>query len=132
MSKRIVWIEDDAYIIGSVVRPLEDRGYQFEIIESLQEALARVDELRECDLILLDILLPARSREWKRERHVGLVILEHLREQGVDTPVLVFTVVQNAGVMEALKELGVRGILNKPILPSELESAVMATLEEEE
>jgi CheY-like chemotaxis protein len=131
MSKRIIWIEDDAYIIGSVVRPLEERGYEIEIIENMRDALDRIEDLHQCDLILLDVILPAGGKKWERERYVGLAILEHLREQSVITPILAFTVVQNQETREKLRKLGVVDILNKPILPSELEKAVLAVFGEE-
>jgi len=131
MTKHIVWIEDDANIIWSVVRPLEDRGYKITAMESMREALERIEELRKCDLILLDIILPADDKRWENERHIGVHLLRNLREQSVTTPVLVFTVVGNPETSKALRELGVVDILNKPILPSELERAVLAIVGEE-
>jgi len=132
MSRHIVWIEDDSYIIGSVVRPLEERGYKIQVIENMRDALEKVEDLRQCDLILLDIILSAGDKEREGERHVGLTILKHLRDQSVTTPVLAFTVVQNQGTREALRALGVADILDKPILPSVLEKKVLEVLGEEE
>ena len=91
----------------------------------------RIEELRKCDLILLDIILPADDKRWENERHIGVHLLRNLREQSVTTPVLVFTVVGNPETSKALRELGVVDILNKPILPSELERAVLAIVGEE-
>jgi CheY-like chemotaxis protein len=132
MTKQIVWIEDDANIIWSVVRPLEDRGYKIIAVESMREALERIEELRSCDLILLDVILPAGDERWEKEHHIGVHLLRKLREQAVTTPVLAFTVVGKPETRKALRELGVKDILNKPILPSELERAVLAILGEEE
>jgi len=131
MSKRIIWIEDDAHIISPVVRPLEERGYEIKIIENMRDALDKIEDLRQCDLILLDVILPAGGKEWEGERYVGLTMLEYLKEQSVTTPVLAFTVVQDHETREALRKLGVVDILNKPILPSELEKAVLAVFGEE-
>ena len=121
MGKRIMWIEDDVDIIGSVVRPLKDRGYEITVVESMREALDRIEELRCCDLILLDIILPAHDEQWEREHHIGVHLLRALREQMVDTPVLVLSVVGNPEVVKELRELGVLGFLRKPILPHQLD-----------
>jgi CheY-like chemotaxis protein len=131
MPRRIVWVEDDAYIISSTVRPLEDRGYHIEIIESMHDALERIDDFRECDLILLDIILPARDKAWEGERYIGLTLLSHLREHKVATPIIVLTVVQNNRIREALLALNVVAILNKPVLPSVLERRVLEVFGEE-
>jgi CheY-like chemotaxis protein len=132
MTKQIVWVEDDAYIIWSVVRPLEDRGYKIIAMGSMREALERIEELRNCDLILLDVILPAGDERWEKERHIGVHLLRNLREQSVTTPVLAFTVVGKPETRKELRDLGVVDVLNKPILPSELERAVLAILGGEE
>jgi CheY-like chemotaxis protein len=130
MSKRIVWIEEDTYIIRSVVRPLEDRGYQIDVVENMHDALERIDDLKKCDLILLDIILPTGTVDWEEENHVGLAILRRLRAQGVTTPVIALTVVRKTETTEALHALGVKHILHKPVLPSELEKKVLQVLGE--
>lgn len=66
----------------------------------------------------------------QKERHIGVHLLRSLRGQSVTTPVLAFTVVGNQETRKALRDLGVEAILNKPILPSELERAVLAILGE--
>ena len=128
MTKRIIWIEDDTNIIWPVIRPLENRGFEIIVIESMSEALESIEELRKCDLILLDVILPARDERWKEENHIGVLLLEMLREQSVATPVIAFTVVGSPEVEIRLRELDVVDVLHKPITPSLLEQAAMAAL----
>jgi two-component system chemotaxis sensor kinase CheA len=132
MTKIIAWIEDDANIIWPVIRPLEQRHYDIVVMESMREALDRIEELRQCDLILLDVILPAQDERWEKENHIGVHLLETLREQDVMTPVLAFTVVGDPEVGKRLRELGVMDILHKPVGLSQLEEAVVTILGEEE
>ena len=132
MATKIIWIEDDANIIWPVVQPLEDRGYEIIALQSMREALDNIDDLRTCDLILLDVILPAGDKQWESEHYMGVHLLEELRERSVTTPVIVLTVVGNSGTRKVLRELGVNDILNKPILPSKLEEAVLTLLQDRE
>ncbi len=127
MPKKIVWIEDDIPVIRRVIEPLE-RTYQFECIVSAQEALERIELLQDADLILLDILLPPGTGEASGDQFTGVRLLELLRAKGIETPVLVFSVVGNQKVDARLKDLGIKGYVRKPTFPSELKERVDAVL----
>jgi CheY-like chemotaxis protein len=128
--KRIAWIEDDAHIIEPVMR-LVKTEYEVVSIGSMKEALERIDEILACHLIVLDVLMPARIKEYEGERHVGVHLLRRLREQGVTCPVLVFTVLGTEEVMEPLRELGMVRTLTKPVLPVKLLELVKDILAED-
>ena len=133
MSIEIVWIEDDVDIIEPVVRPLERAGYRLHRVRSASEALECIDLLRSCDLILLDLILPSGETAWLSGRYPGIMLLEKLRSEfAVDTRVVVFSVVSNLEVNEALRRLDVKEIINKPILPSELKRRVEEVLVSQE
>jgi CheY-like chemotaxis protein len=125
MSKNVVWIEDDANIIKSVVRPLEKAGFEFNIMSSMQEALDSLEAIRGSDLILLDLILPAGIEELSREHYIGLHLLRKLKEEKIEAPVIAFTVVSDSKTLEELKELGVSAVLQKPVLPSMLKEVVV-------
>jgi CheY-like chemotaxis protein len=129
MTKKIAWIEDDANIIRSVVKPLEyTHKIEIEIFDSMKHALDEIDAIKECDLILLDVILPSGMKEMEGQFHIGVHLLRKLRELGVQIPVIAFTVIGNSETAKQLRELGVVKILNKPIFPSELEHEVMSVL----
>lgn len=130
-SKTIVWIEDDTDIIYPVVRPLERAGYLFIRLRTASEALEleAVEQIRNADLILLDMLLPAGKTEPVVGEYSGKDILYQLRKvHGVTTPVVIFTVVINTTLLHQLEELNVADIVRKPVRPSELKERVEKAL----
>jgi DNA-binding response OmpR family regulator len=78
---RILIVEDNRNLAHGLVTNLEFEGHEAEVAEDgatgLSRALARVHQL-----ILLDLMLPGAD---------GFHVLERLRADGVDTPVLVLT-----------------------------------------
>lgn len=131
MAKTIVWIEDDVDIIDPVIRPLERAGHRILRLRLVQEALENIELIRNSDLILLDIILPSGDVSKEYGRYSGLELLQELKdEHGIETPVVVLSVVTNAEVYRRLRELGVKDIIRKPILPSKLKERVERVLEE--
>jgi CheY-like chemotaxis protein len=125
MAPRIAWIEDDSDIIGAVVTPLERAGYRVDRYRTAAAVLAAVDEVRQADLLLIDILIPVGDTDRPFDNYVGRGLLRFLREEcGITAPALAFTVVANTHVHDDLVRLGIEGVLSKPILPSELKRTV--------
>ena len=82
MDKRtILVVEDDAGIRQGVVDALEYGGYTPLAAKDGHQGLARAIEA-ECDLILLDLVLPGPD---------GLAILKRMRADGRSTHVLIIT-----------------------------------------
>jgi len=127
--KTIVWIEDDSPIIAPVVVPLEREGHHVERVRTAKEALDKLEALRTCDLILLDIFVPVGGAPGDFGRYVGLHLLRRLREtHAIKTPVVVLSVLTNSRVHDDLEKLDVSAILRKPVLPSQLKVAVEQAL----
>lgn len=128
MTKFIAWIEDDIDIIDLVVRPLEIDGYQIHRYYTVQDALSNIHQIRRCDLILVDLILPSGNLNpfGKFDSHYpGLTLLHELRTTHFITqPAIVLSVVANASVNNETKNLGVANYLNKPVLPSVLKKHV--------
>jgi CheY-like chemotaxis protein len=124
---RIAWIEDDHDKIRSLVRLLEKDGHTILLYGSWREAEERLDEVCECDAVILDIILPPIENN----HYLGLSVLEQLRRQhGYKGPVVVCSRVKNPAVLHDLRELGVTEILRKPVRPSVLYEVVTEALEE--
>ena len=122
MSATIIWIEDDIDMIDAVVRPLEKDGHHIIRLRTIKAALDAVEQIRQADLILLDIFLPVGTMSPEQsgafgKRYPGIEILRNLREEkGVQTPVVAFTVLKSEVVDAELKSLGnVRGTVRKPV-----------------
>lgn len=129
MSKTIVWIEDDYYVIQPVVYPLEKAGYNIVNIPDTKEAVEKLDLLRQADLILLDMLLPRGLEGQDFGDYPGLKFFRELRNKyKVKTPVVVFTVLTQGNLIKELNELGAEDIVRKPIRPSELKERVERVL----
>ncbi|MGQ9595003.1 MAG: response regulator [Anaerolineae bacterium] len=129
MSQTIAWIEDDTDVIDPVVGLLEQEGHRILRLRSVREALDAVGLIRECDLLLLDVILPPGEPDKEYNRYAGVDLIRQLREQhGVQVPIVVLTVVVNPEILEQLRQLGVRDIVKKPVLPSKLKERVERVL----
>jgi CheY-like chemotaxis protein len=122
---RIAWIEDDHERIGSLVKLLEDDGHIILPCSSCQEVQEQIEAICSCDAVVLDIILPPAEID----PYLGLSVLEQLREEHeYQGPVIVCSRVRNPVILHRLRELGVAGVLLKPVRPSVLYSVVTETL----
>jgi two-component system OmpR family response regulator len=78
---RILLVEDDERIVDFIQRGLKAEGYAIEIARSGLEAIT-LGTQGHFEAIILDLGLPILN---------GLQICEHLRSNGVDTPILMLT-----------------------------------------
>jgi two-component system alkaline phosphatase synthesis response regulator PhoP len=115
---RILIVEDNRNLAHGLVTNLEFEGHEAEVAEDGATGLAR-GLRRAHQLILLDLMLPGAD---------GFHVLERLRGEGVDTPVLVLT----ARGDEADKVRGLRSgaddYVTKPFALRELLARVDALL----
>lgn len=124
MSKTIIWIEDDYDIIEPVVYPLRKAGHQIINISTTKEASERLDELKQADLILLDMFLPAGTGGKDLGSYPGSKFLQQLRnDHQINTPVVVFTVLSDEELLKKLEKLA-DDIVRKPVRPSVLKQHV--------
>ena len=78
---RILIVEDEQSLSEPLAFLLGKEGYEVEVAADGPSALSAFDRAP-ADLVLLDLMLPGRG---------GLEILSALREQGLETPVVVLT-----------------------------------------
>jgi two-component system alkaline phosphatase synthesis response regulator PhoP len=116
--KRLLIIEDEPGLVLTLTDRLGREGYRVESASDGGHGLSRALE-EPFDLILLDVMLPGRN---------GLDILRDLRQQGVDTPVIMLTARgQLVDKVVGLK-LGADDYLAKPFEMMELLARVEARL----
>ena len=113
---RLLVVEDEQKVANALREGLEGEGYEVVIEETGEDALTRSTTER-FDLVLLDLGLPGRD---------GLEIVTDLRDEGVNTPVLILTARDT--VDDRVKGLngGADDYLVKPFAFSELLARIQA------
>jgi DNA-binding response OmpR family regulator len=116
MASRVLVIEDDATLAGSLVRRLRRDGYEVELSPRGDSGLERVVRWRP-DLVVLDLMLPGRS---------GLEVLERLTRERLKAIVLTARV----EVADRVRcfELGAVDYVPKPFFLDEISARVRARL----
>ncbi len=117
-QKKILLVEDEP----GLVLTLEDRlGREGYVVSSATDGASGLERaLREpFDLILLDVMLP---------RHSGLDVLRDLRQQGVETPVIMLTARGQVFDKVVGLKLGADDYLTKPFEMMELLARIEARL----
>jgi two-component system, OmpR family, alkaline phosphatase synthesis response regulator PhoP len=116
--KRLLIIEDEPGLVLTLTDRLGREGYRVESASDGEVGLLRaLDE--PFDLILLDVMLPGRN---------GLDVLRDLRQQGVDTPVIMLTARGQVVDKVVGLKLGADDYLAKPFEMMELLARVEARL----
>lgn len=117
MSKILV-IEDDPAISSGIRESLESEGYRI-AVENDGEAGFAAAHNSSPDLILLDIMLPSMS---------GLEICKKLREEGVNTPVILLTSRSTESDKLLGFDLGADDYVTKPFSIRELIARIKSIL----
>lgn len=115
---RILAIEDDHRVASFLQRGLGAEGFQTSVSHDGAEGLEKVTR-EDYDVLLLDVALPGLS---------GVEICRHLRERGVDIPILMLTAKDS--VADRIKgfEAGADDYLTKPFAFEELIARIKAVL----
>ena len=118
MKPRILIVDDEAAIRSSLLESLTTEGYDAEIVESGEEALARCHGTV-FDLVVTDLRLPGVS---------GLEILQALRNQGNTTPVIMMTAYGDVDTAVSAMRSGAYDFIPKPFKLSAIKKQVRAAL----
>lgn len=121
MPLRII-IADDHPIVRSGIRELLESSGEFGSFVEVGSSDALVEALEQgrFDLVLTDFNMPGGQVT------DGLNLLELVRQRWPLTPVVVLTMVSNVGLLRAVLDTGVRGLLNKADALDELAQAIRA------
>ena len=101
-KRRILVVDDDASIRTMVRTVLERAGYEVSTARNGCEAIALL-MASDYDVVLLDVMMPKLD---------GLAVVDQLRKE--NSPVLAHTYLLTAGNSSAVKDLPVRGLIEKP------------------
>lgn len=111
--KRIIYIDDDIDLQYIVRLGLEIKGgFTVKNCDSGEQAAKEI-KMFQPDLVLLDMVLPGMS---------GIQLLEKLRNfpEIPRVPVIFLTAKMNPNQLAEYRELGVIGVINKPLNPLNL------------
>lgn len=126
MHKRLVLLDDDADDISPILDQVKNAGFQIQRWYSVDDAMMKFEELRNVDLMVLDILLPFEQTDGSTEEYTGELVLQRMKRENVQTPVVVFSVVGAGRERKRLQQkYGIKYCFPKPTRPSELAAAVM-------
>ncbi|MDQ5987408.1 MAG: Sensor histidine kinase RcsC [Syntrophus sp. SKADARSKE-3] len=119
-SGKILFVDDEEAIIDSGSRILEQIGYEVVVTTSPIEALeifrTRPDKF---DLVLTDMTMPKMT---------GLELSEQLLKIRPDIPIVLCTGFSLGISAERIKNTGIKGLIMKPMIASELANAVNSAL----
>jgi DNA-binding NarL/FixJ family response regulator len=122
LNLRILVVDDHA-LMREAVRAIIDSADGMEVVgeaETASEALRQTIELQP-DVVLLDLRLPDTD---------GLACLEAIRRRHPETPVVVFSGVDEPDLIRAALERGAACYVLKRISPLDLPAAIRQTLEQ--
>ncbi|MDQ6972731.1 MAG: response regulator, partial [Mariprofundaceae bacterium] len=123
MSCHILIIEDQAAVREVVVESIAEILVDIEIGEASSLAEGRVlFHSQHWDMVITDYNLGDGK---------GLDLIEEIREQGIDIPVILISGFLSPSRVKRAQELAVNRVFAKPFRPFELESAVKELLEKD-
>ncbi|MCL4534780.1 MAG: sigma-54 dependent transcriptional regulator [Bacteroidetes bacterium] len=102
--KHILVADDDPAIVGLLRDFLEAEGFSVSEAHNGKEVLARLDKAKP-DVLLMDVRMPDLS---------GLDILQKVKEQGIDLPVLIMTAFGTSSIAIKAIQLGAFDYIAKP------------------
>lgn len=118
MSKRILIVDDEKSIVTLITYNIEKAGYETDVAYDGIEAMNSATQ-NQYDLIILDLMLPGMD---------GLEVCKQLRQNKIDTPILILTAKEDEFDKVLGLELGADDYLTKPFSPRELVARIKAIL----
>lgn len=118
MSQKILIVDDEKPIVTLLKYNLEKSGFTTDEAYDGPEAVRKA-ETQEFDLIVLDLMLPEMD---------GIEVCKYLRNNKIDTPILMLTAKDEEFDKVLGLELGADDYLTKPFSPKEVIARIKAIL----
>jgi CheY-like chemotaxis protein len=111
-KKRILYIEDEQIVINVTKQILEYLGFEVDVLMQSREAISLLKtQSEDYDLIITDMNMPHMN---------GIELSKILLEIRPDIPIILCTGSGNAIDEEEIRALGIKGILPKPFLITDI------------
>ena len=118
IQKQICIVDDDESVADSLQALLVTFGFNVQSYSSGSEFLAD-ERHRAAGCLLIDQHMPGTS---------GLDVVDSLREEGVQSPIILISGRLDASTRERATRLGIRELLDKPVAACRLIQAIRTTL----
>jgi len=106
MSK--IFIIDDDIQLNLLAENLMYRGHDTSRISTATEALDQIDDLLQCDLIILDIIMELPASHTRRMitgiTNTGMLIYRELRSRNIEIPILAYSACQDSDTIDVFKD----------------------------
>jgi two-component system nitrogen regulation response regulator NtrX len=123
---RILLVDDDANTLASLSRAFRLAGHEAVVCDSADRAMEQI-KAQPFDIIFSDVVMPVKD---------GLTLLAEIREQGVDTPVVMISGQATIDMAVRATRMGALDFLEKPVSTEKLlvtvENALKLTRLEDE
>lgn len=118
---RVILADDHPiFLIGLQVVLEQDSTVKVVAVASSPTELDEQLKAHPCDLLITDFIMPAE------QHNDGLRLLERIRRRYPQLPIVVVTMLNNAGLFRSILALEVNALLSKASLASELPAAIRA------
>jgi CheY-like chemotaxis protein len=139
MKKKILWIEDESFMVKGLLRPMEKLGFQIDVADSALAGYHKAAAWDDYDLLIVDLIIPLSSDEhttpeivksWDNDRFAGIGLSKWLTtELNVQIPILLLSVVRNPLTEYDLEKYGLKYYLPKSgLLPSRVKEEILKIL----
>lgn len=115
---RVLVVDDEKEICDLIVRYLHREGMEVITASSGKKALEQL-EMQSFDIIVLDVMMPEMD---------GFEVLNSMRENGIETPVLFLTAKRSDGDIIQGLGMGADEYITKPFSPAVLTARIKALL----
>ncbi|WP_353066980.1 response regulator [Tunturibacter psychrotolerans] len=119
-QERILIVDDEEPVRAVAAALLTSSGYTVNTAASAEDALTRLQQDPDYDLVLSDIMMPGTD---------GLTFLDHLCTDHPGIPVVMFSAINDIYVVTSAFRRGAIDYLLKPFERTELESVVLRAIE---
>lgn len=118
MQQKILIVDDERPIVTLLTYNIENAGFTVDVAYDGIEAVKMAEQFP-YDLIILDLMLPGKD---------GMDVCKHLRQNHIDTPIIMLTAKDDEIDKVLGLELGADDYLTKPFSPREVVARIKAIL----
>ncbi|WP_323919665.1 response regulator [Aeromonas caviae] len=120
MSFKIILADDHPLILAGIRSLITQSHIGCDIVAEAQQVseLLKTLQQHDCDLLITDFSMPGDKR------CDGLAMIQQLRREYPELPIIVLTQIHNAGILQSLIQSGVSGIILKKAVLNELTDAI--------
>ncbi|KIQ78010.1 response regulator [Aeromonas sp. L_1B5_3] len=124
MSFKIILADDHPLILTGIRSLIDQITPKCDVIAEAYQVSDLLNLLQQhhCDLLITDFSMPGDTRS------DGMVMIQQLRRDYPNLPIIVLTQIQNSAILQSLIQVGVKGLILKKSVINELADAIRQIL----